>query len=237
MSDGFKMPVPGETPDPSEPGGDGPTTGWRVLQEATLAMLGISMVAFPGAVVPVLLGVLRTYPGNPQLLFKAAEGWSRLGDSTYAAGHAVQKNYDRVSQATWHAQDRAAYGERVAGISLSSVEGQISAARLSNVVRWLGNIKAAWFEFAFAVAAYLVVLAAVGGGTNPHAVMRAAAARSRFDVRSKMLTQAVTAVISTLASAGAAWGYKSWATDGLGGGYDDYYSSGGEGQRGKSLEA
>ncbi|MBT2231619.1 hypothetical protein [Nonomuraea sp. NEAU-A123] len=215
MSGGFKLPIPGGTPSPYESGGGGDLL-W--MQLTTLGEY-----AFAAAILPVLQkSVLKyglTVPVDPQLLHKAADGWSAISGNVSASGESMRDQHDSVSAASWQALDRAAFGQKVTEFAMGSQAAADSAHRLSWILRVLANLWTAWIYFNFATAtftAWLALAGALSGGGRFYAEMQARSVALSIEQRLLVLRNEVLwDLFGLLVACGAAWGYDKILTNGL----------------------
>ncbi|WP_433513166.1 hypothetical protein ACQP2T_57660 [Nonomuraea sp. CA-143628] len=215
MSDGFKLPIPGGTPSPYEPGGGGDLL-W--MQLTTLGEY-----AFAAAILPVMqkavLHQALTIPVDPQLLHKAADGWSAISGNVSASGESMRDRHDSVSAASWQSMDRAVFGEKVAEFAMGSQAAATSAHRLSLILRVLANVWTVWIYFNFAIATHVAAVALaglLGGGGRIYAELEARSAALSIEQRILILRNKVLwELFGLLVACGAAWGYDKTLTDGL----------------------
>ncbi|MEO3884648.1 hypothetical protein [Nonomuraea sp. B5E05] len=206
MSDGFKIPVPGGTPSPWQPGDEGGDL--KNLQYLTLAMLVFSACVFPHLERTVLTYGL-TVPTDPQVVHRAADGWSSFGGGLYAAGRTAQQQHDGVSQANWQAPERELYGERMDGYALASDTASDSARTLSTILRWVANLQTFGIYLSFLAASVGAATAAKsllmgpGGRLYGRLVMDSVAAGIDGRVRQLQRFLARSAMGVGLAAAGA----------------------------------
>jgi hypothetical protein len=179
--------------------------------------------AFAASILPVLQkSVLKyglTVPVDPQLLHKAADGWSAIGGNVSASGESLRDQHDSVSAASWQALDRAAFGQKVTEFAMGSQAAADSAHRLSLILRVLANIWTAWIYFNFAIAtstAWLALAGALGGGGRIYAEMQARSVALSIEQRLLVLRNEVLwDLFGLLVACGAAWGYDKILTNGL----------------------
>lgn len=215
MSDAFKLPIPGGTPSPYEPGGGG---DMRWMQLTALAEY-----AFAAALLPVMqkwvLKFALTVPADPQLLHKAADGWSAISGSVSASGASMRDQHDSVSAASWQARDRAAFGEKVDEYDTGSQAAANSAHRLSLILRVLANLWTAWIYLNFTSATFTAALALSGtlsGGGRFYAEWKAQSLALSLEQRILVLGKKVLGeLFLLLVACGIAWGYDKTLTDGL----------------------
>ncbi|WP_326825310.1 hypothetical protein [Streptosporangium sp. NBC_01756] len=215
MSDGFKFPIPGGTPDPygSEGGGD-----LKWMQLATLGEYAFAMAVFP-IFQKMFLYYGVTVPSDPQFLHKAADGWSAIGGNVHAAGRSAQEHHDNVSPANWQGLDRQAYGQKVTQFAMGSQDATDSANRLSWILRVLANVWTAWIYYNFANATYMSMIALAGMVSGPGKIYAGWQARSRaFSVERRILQLrnfVLTSMLQVLMGYGVAWVADHTLTDGL----------------------
>ncbi|TDD06153.1 hypothetical protein E1292_15900 [Nonomuraea deserti] len=217
MSDGFKIPIPGGTPSPWQPGDEGGDL--RNVQYLTLAMLVFSAYVFPHLEKAVLSYGL-TVPTDPQLVHRSADGWSSFGGGVHAAGRTAQQQHDSVAQASWQAPERDLYEQRMDSYVLASDTASDSAQTLSTILRWVANIQTASIYLGLLSAAAIAATAAKsllmgpGGRLYGHLVAKSAAASIEGRVRQLQRFLATAAVSVGLAAAGAVTA-EFTLTDGL----------------------
>ncbi|MEU4233508.1 hypothetical protein AB0F17_55280 [Nonomuraea sp. NPDC026600] len=179
--------------------------------------------AFAAAILPVMQkSVLKyglTVPVDPQLLHKAADGWSAVSGNVFASGTSMQEQHDSVSAASWQALDRAAFGEKVTEFAMGSQAAADSAHRLSWILRVLANIWTAWIYLNFANAtstATFALAGALSGGGRIYAQLQARSVALSIEQRILVLRNEVLwDLFKLLVTCGAAWGYDKILTDGL----------------------
>ncbi len=215
MSDAFKLPIPGGTPSPYEPG-DGGDLRW--MQLTALAEWTFAAVLLPSLQKYVLKYAL-TIPADPQLLHKAADGWSAISSSVSASGASMRDQHDNVSAASWQAMDRAAFGEKVDEYDTGSQTAANSAHRLALILRVLANLWTAWIYLNFTSATFTAALAlsgTLGGGGWFYGQWKAQSLALSMEQRIMVLFKKVLwEFFMLLTACGAAWGYDKTLTDGL----------------------
>ncbi|MBE1587950.1 hypothetical protein ACFPOI_39370 [Nonomuraea angiospora] len=88
----------------------------------------------------VVVGYGLSVPSDPQVMHRAADGWSAFGDGVHAAGATAKAQHDSVSAASWQAPARELYGQQVAGYAMGSDTAAGSAHDLSWLLRVLANL-------------------------------------------------------------------------------------------------
>ncbi|MEU7835752.1 hypothetical protein [Nonomuraea sp. NPDC049129] len=179
--------------------------------------------AFCAAILPVMqrsvLHHALTLPADPQLLHRAADGWSAISGKVSASGESMRDRHDGVSAASWQALDRAAFGQKVEEFAMGSQDAANSAHRLSLILRILANIWTAWIYFNFVAAtssAALTVAGMLGGSGRIYAELKARSVALSIEERILVLRkQVLWKLVKLLVVYGAAWGYDKALTDGL----------------------
>ncbi|MEU8150799.1 hypothetical protein [Nonomuraea sp. NPDC048901] len=179
--------------------------------------------AFCAAILPVMqrsvLHHALTLPADPQLLHRAADGWSAISGKVSASGESMRDRHDGVSAASWQALDRAAFGQKVEEFAMGSQDAANSAHRLSLILRILANVWTAWIYFNFVAAtssAALTVAGMLGGSGRIYAELKARSVALSIEERILVLRkQVLWKLVKLLVVYGAAWGYDKALTDGL----------------------
>ncbi|MET7331693.1 hypothetical protein [Nonomuraea sp. NPDC005650] len=213
---GFKIPVPGGTPDPFQPGDEGGDL--KAIQYSTLGMY-----AFASLIFPVFERVVVSYglsvPADPQVLHRAADGWSAFGNGVYTAGATAQEQHDSVSTASWQAAERELYGQKMTGYAMESDTAADSAHSLSWLLRVLANLWTLYIYLHLGLASLAMATLARAALVGP----------GRVFLKWEALSQAMTAerrvielrnftlktVLGLALKYGAAWMTERSLTDGL----------------------
>ncbi|MFI9845319.1 hypothetical protein ACIHFD_50435 [Nonomuraea sp. NPDC051941] len=216
MSGGFKIPVPGGTPDPFQPGDEGGDL--KRMQYSTLGMYAFAALIFP-VFERVVVAYGLSVPSDPQVMHRAADGWSAFGDGVYAAGATAREQHDSVSQASWQAPERELYGQRVAGYAMESDTAADSAHSLSWMLRVLANLWTLYIYLHVGIASLAMATLAKALLAGPGRVYYAWEALSQAMTAEKRVIElrnfTLRTVLGLALKYGAAWMTERTLTDGL----------------------
>jgi hypothetical protein len=217
MSDGFKIPVWGGTPDPFQPGDHGGDL--KPMQYATLGLYAFAAVILP-TYERVLLGYGLSVPADPQVMHRAADGWSAVGNGVYAAGRTAQEQHDSVSLAAWQSPDRELYGQNVAQYAMASTSASDSAQSLSWLMRVMANTWTVYIYYHFGSASLTMMNAAksllLGPGKGIWAQVEAQA--RAYDTTQRIIAMrnfVLLHVLGLVVKWGAGWMTDHALTEGL----------------------
>ncbi|MFG1962577.1 hypothetical protein [Nonomuraea sp. NPDC049028] len=189
-----------------------------------MQLTALGEYTFAAAILPVLYrSVLLqglTMPADPQLLHRAADGWSAISGNVSASGESMRDRHDSVSAASWQALDRAAFGQKVDEFAMGSQTAATSAHRLSLILRILANIWTAWIYWNLYAATHSAALAvaALFGGASGRIYTYLEARSVALSVEQELLflrNNVLWKCFELLVACGAAWGYDKVLTDGL----------------------
>ncbi|WP_433435087.1 hypothetical protein [Nonomuraea sp. CA-141351] len=216
MSEGFKIPVPGGTPDPFQPGDQGGDL--KQMQYSTLAMYAFSAAFFPGFMRTVV-GYGLSVPADPQVMHRAADGWSALANGVYAAGVTAQEQHNGVSSASWQAPERVLYGQKVADYAMESDAASGSAHGLSWLLRVVANLWTAYIYFNLGIASLAAATVVKAMLFGPGRYYYKFEAKSLEILAEKKLRELQIFVLRTVLGMalkyGSAWMVERSLTDGL----------------------
>ncbi|MEV1169200.1 hypothetical protein [Nonomuraea sp. NPDC049784] len=216
MSGGFKIPVPGGTPDPFQPGDEGGDL--KLMQYSTLATYAFAALIFP-VFERTVVGYGLSVPADPQVMHRAADGWSAFGDGVYAAGMTTQEQHDSVSSASWQALERELYGQKVTGYAMESNAASDSAHSLSWMLRVVANLWTAYIYLHVGIASLSMATVAKAVLVGPGRVYYAWEALSEAMNAEKRVIELRNFVLRTVLGLalkyGAVWMTERSLTDGL----------------------
>ncbi|MFI7125736.1 hypothetical protein ACIBQ1_08580 [Nonomuraea sp. NPDC050153] len=213
---GFKIPVPGGTPDPFQPGDEGGDL--KKIQYSTLGMYAFASLIFP-AFERVVVSYGLSVPADPQVLHRAADGWSAFGNGVYAAGATAQEQHDSVSTASWQAAERELYGQKMTGYAMESDTAADSAHSLSWLLRVLANLWTLYIYLHLGLASLAMVTLARAALVGPGRLFLKWEALSHAMTAERRVIElrnfTIKTVLGLALKYGAAWMTERSLTDGL----------------------
>ncbi|MFI7634995.1 hypothetical protein [Nonomuraea sp. NPDC049400] len=183
-------------------------------------MYAVITAVFPGVGIWSVVGYGLTVPADPQVMHRAADGWSAFANGVQAAGTTTKEQHDSVSLASWQAPERELYAQKVTSYAMASNAASDSAHSLSFWLRVAANVWTAYiyWHLLFAARGMVSVLKAMlfGPGGRLYEKMRVAnqmmVAEQKVHELKKFL---FWNGLFTLPKLGALWYAKHSLTDGL----------------------
>jgi hypothetical protein len=181
------------------------------------------MYAFAALIFPAFERVVLAYglsvPSDPQVMHRAADGWSAFGDGVHAAGATAKDQHDSMSPASWQAPARDLCGQQSVGYAMASDTAAGSAHGLSWLLRVLANLWTLYIYLHLGIASLAMATLAKAALVGPGRVYYTWEALSQAMTAEKRVLElrnfTLRAVLGLALKYGSAWMTERTLTDGL----------------------